>query len=113
MAAEHHQLHDLGPVAAIGAGLQVELDRADQPVAVVCRQQMAPARAHGIDHACPMRFGLGIRQGCQKTDRGAALDRVAQQPDEFGGARLDLRRRERADQHHAVGAIQVGRPSIG
>jgi hypothetical protein len=100
-------------VAAIGPGLQVELDRADQPVALERRQQMPPAGTYGIDDAPPVRQSLDLRQGCKKTDRGPALDRIDQQPDELGAAGVDRRRVERTDRGQALWPVQVGRPSIG
>jgi hypothetical protein len=100
-------------VAAIGPGLQVELDRADQPVALERRQQMLPAGTYGIDDAPPVGQSLDLRQGCKKTDRGPALDRIDQQPDELGAAGVDRRRVERTDRGQALWPVQVGRPSIG
>jgi hypothetical protein len=100
-------------VAAIGPGLQVELDRADQPVALERRQQMPPAGTYGIDDAPPVGQSLDLRQGCKKTDRGPALDRIDQQPDELGAAGVDRRRVERTDRGQALWPVQVGRPSIG
>jgi hypothetical protein len=74
---------------------------------------MPPAGAHGIDDAPPVGQSLDLRQGCKKTDRGTALDRIDQQPDELGAAGVDRRRVERPDRVQALRPVQVGRPSIG
>jgi hypothetical protein len=63
---------------------------------------MPPAGAHGIDDAPPVGQSLDLRQGCKKTDRGTALDRIDQQPDELGAAGVDRRRVERPGRDQAL-----------
>ena len=79
MRAQHHQLHDLGPVPAVGARLQAELDRADQRLALEGGEQKPAALAHRFEHAPPVGLDLGRLEGQNEADRGAALDGIAQQ----------------------------------